>query len=206
MQWSIDQFEMSALEFGNPFNDDSKIRRYPPMFSSLLTRRLGASSVGRGTMSSASLPMLGTRMSMTGVPPPSKLTDADKATISSNIRSFLDQFDGDVAAKVGSTQNLDKRMKAKDYRTGPFTNRKYDTLITGLPNDVMVAEAEGFAKDEMERQLEMRRDNSRGLNKRRERGSPDGSNSLGRGGKYRPCFTDFNPGSIYFIVGLAVVD
>ena len=139
---------------------------------------------------------------MTNVFPPSKLTDADKATISSNIRSSLAQFDGDVAAKVGSTQNLDQRMKAKDYRTGPFTNRNFDSLITGLTNDVMVAEAEGFAKDEMERQLKLRGDNSRSQNKRREWGSEDGSNSLGRGGKWRPCFTEFNPGSIYLILGL----
>lgn len=115
---------------------------------------------------------------------------------------MLDRYQCAVAAKVGSTQNLDKRMKAKDYRTGPFTNRNFDPLITGLINDVMVAEAEGFAKDEMERQLKMRGDDSRSLNKRREWGSADGSNSLGRGGKYRPSFTEFNPGSIYLIVGL----
>lgn len=145
---------------------------------------------------------MGKRMSMTNVFPPSKLTDADKAAISLNVSKLLDQFQGDVAAKVGSTQDLDKRMKAKDYRSGPFTKRNYDTLITGLFNDVMVAEAEGFAKDEMERQLEMRGDNSHSLNKRRERGSPDGSNSLGRGGKWRPSFTEFNTGSIYLIVGL----
>ena len=141
-------------------------------------------------------------MSMTNVFPPSKLTDADKATISMNVRRFLDQYQCAVAAKVGSTQNLDKRMKAKDYRTGPFTNRDFALLITALLNDVMVAEAEGFAKDEMERQLKMRGDNSRSLNKRREWCSEDGSNSLGRGGKWRPCFTEFNKGSIYLIVGL----
>ena len=103
-------------------------------------------------------------MSMTNVFPPSKLTDADKATISMNVRRFLDQYQCAVAAKVGSTQNLDKRMKAKDYRAGPFTNRDSAPLITGLFNDVMVAEAEGFAKDEMERQLKMRGDNSHSSN------------------------------------------
>ena len=140
-------------------------------------------------------------MSMTKVSPPSKLTDLAKSTISHNIRKFLDQFQCQVAAKVGSTQDVEKRMRAKEYRTGPFTNRDFVPLITGLFNDVLVAQAERFAKDEMERQLKLRGDNSRSLNKRNEWGSEDGSNSLGRGGKFRPCFTEFNTGSIYLIVG-----
>ena len=145
---------------------------------------------------------MGTRMSMTKVSPPSKLTDLAKSIISDNIRKFLDHFQCQVAAKVGSTQDVEKRMRAKEYRTDPFTNPpEYVSLIASLFNDVLVAKAERFAKDEMERQLKMRGDNSRSLNKRSEWGSEDGSNSLGRGGKWRPCFTEFNTGEIYLIVG-----
>ena len=89
---------------------------------------------------------MGKRMSTTNFSPPSKLTDADKATISINVRNFLDSYQCPVAAKVGSTQNLDKRMEAKDYRTGPFTHRIFVPLITGLVSDAMVANAERFAK------------------------------------------------------------
>ena len=139
---------------------------------------------------------------MTTVSPPSILTEADKATITNNIRDIIDRFEGGIVAKVGSTQNLDKRMGAKDYKSEPFVRRAFAPLIAGLYNDVLVAEAEGFASDELKRQLNERRDNSFSLNKRRERGSPDGSNSLGRGGKWKPCFTKFNAGCIYLIIGL----
>ena len=142
-------------------------------------------------------------MSMTNVSPPSKLTETAKSLISHNVRTFLAEFEGDVAAKVGSTQDLVKRMRGKDYRTGPFTHRILVPLITGLVSDAMVANGERFAKDdEMKRQLKRREDNSLSLNKRSEWGAADGSNSLGRGGKWRPSFSEVNTGSIYLIIAL----
>ena len=137
---------------------------------------------------------------MTMVEPPSKLTDAQKDVITENIRDFICRFEGAIFGKVGSSQNVDKRMRAKDYKSEPFTHSEYKSLIGGLCNDVVVAEAERFASDTFKHLLNERGDKSISLNKRREWGKPDGSNSLGRGGKYRPCFTDFNLGCIYLIV------
>ncbi len=201
---TLNEFESWLNLIAPPLFQDATRSRSRRPSTVLGQRRLSAISMFglHGVRSYA--PILGRtqmqslRAGMTMVEPPFKLTEEQKGIITENIRDFIRRFEGAIFGKVGSTQNLTKRMRAKDYKSEPFARREFVSVITGLCNDVVVAEAERFASEKLKQLLNERGDNSISLNKRLEWGKPDGTNSLGRGGKYRPCFT--GNGCIYCIV------